>query len=97
MVARHGRYGATTAAAVTTAFIVVFSLCLRGARAEGKTTWVNQVSAKYNGEVFLRGLYVELGVHSAGSFGTANLPPSYSSNIGFHGKAGATTPWGYGA
>ena len=46
-----------------------------------------------NGEVFLKGTYIELGLHSAGSFGTATAAPvSFNGAVG----SGLRNPWSYG-
>jgi len=55
-------------------------------------TWPGQLSTKDGGEVFLKGRYIEVGMHSAGSFGTSNLP----TTSGFNGKSGADYSWSYG-
>ena len=44
-----------------------------------------------NGEVFLKGNYLEVGIHSAGNFGTAADKP-----VSFNGATGARNPWGRG-
>jgi len=55
-------------------------------------SWTNQLSTKDNGEVFLKGHYIEVGMHAAGSFGTARLP----TTSGFNGKSHAGRSWSYG-
>lgn len=39
-------------------------------------SWVSGAGSCLSGSVFLKGDYIEVGIHSAGSFGTASTAPS---------------------
>lgn len=54
-------------------------------------TFTNQYSTKSGNEVFLKGHYIEVGMHSSGSFGTSGNPG------GFNRNSNAPRTWNYGA
>lgn len=93
---RDFRHAAQARAQGSLAVLLVPLLLLLAtvATTQAVRTFTNQASAVASNEVFLRGKYIEVGIHNVASYGTENNPPSATH---FNGRDHANNKWNRGA